>query len=187
MGHPAPHLAPNRYSAVDLDGTTTPALLVLASDIADRELLLYALPAHVRVLRDGISTTLEHIRCALTTIRLETGRLAALHLVGHGAPGEITIDDLHLDAESLDHVASALRTVPLSLIALHGCHTGADLAGESLVTRLRSSLGVPVHASCDFVGRAPDGEGCWELDGLSADKLPFAQAAMDVYPHHFAG
>ncbi|WP_420405685.1 DUF4347 domain-containing protein [Nisaea sp.] len=186
MGYSGPTLTQFQSADFDQCRSVAPALLVVASDVADRAILLRELPANVRVLRDGNDATLERIRCALTTIRLETGQLAALHLVGHGAPGEIGIDDLHLDAESVDHIAAALRTVPLSLVALHGCHTGAEAAGESMTGRLQAALGVPVHASRDFVGRAPDGEIRWTLDGLDTALLPFAANAIAVYPHHLA-
>ena len=163
-----------------------PALLVIAPDVAESSILLRELPSHVRVLRNSPGTMLERIRRALSTIWIETGQRTSLHLVGHGVPGAMSVEDLRLDAESIGSVTDALHDAPLSFLALYGCHTGAGDAGANLVSGLTAALGVPVCASRDLVGRAPTGMTRWEPNGLPAALLPFSAAAITAYPHHLA-
>lgn len=160
-----------------------PALVVLAGDVENPEILLRDMPGNVHLLQGGGESLLPRLRTALVELWRRSGMAPALHLVGHGAPGEIHLDRFTLNGESAGLLLAALEGLPLDRLALHGCRTGAGAEGRRLIARLEAGLGAPVHAARDILGRAPGGESRWELDRLPATLLPFAATALAAYPH----
>ncbi|PWC32697.1 DUF4347 domain-containing protein [Azospirillum sp. TSO35-2] len=114
---------------------------------------------------------------------LET-RPAAIHLIAHGAPGEV-----RLGAQPLDSSALLDRCWPDATgteILIHACDVGAGTNGRRFVERLAAVTGARVAAASHPVGPAALGAS-WDLDvvtGPIATARPFAGA--DAWPHRLA-
>ncbi len=143
-------------------------------------------------LRSGVEGhLLPHARDSLVAIAemLEGRRgIEALHIIAHGAPGELRFGAGSLDvstlaryAEELDTIAAALA--PTAQVLLYGCRTGAGTEGRAFVRALSDALGVPVAASSTLIGAAAKG-GNWELDVANADLAaiaPLTVSAIQIY------
>lgn len=94
--------------------------------------------------------------------------IGALHLISHGAAGQIMLGDRVLDASSLDGYRSALGGIGVALTAdadilLYGCDIGAGALGEAFLQALADATGADVAASTDPTGSARLG-GDWALE-----------------------
>src|SRR5690242_16684611 len=100
---------------------------------------------------------------------LESRRdLQAIHVIAHGAPGEVQFAAGVLSPECLDDAADDLAVLGRALecdgeLLLWSCHTGADARGNSLVQGLARATGARTAASTHWVGAVNRG-GRWELD-----------------------
>ncbi|WP_435536790.1 DUF4347 domain-containing protein, partial [Azospirillum sp. ST 5-10] len=111
-------------------------------------------------------------------------RPAAIHLLAHGAPGELRLGAHPITADSLADRAWA--EAPGSEILIHACDVGAGAAGRRFVERLAAATGTRVAAAAHPVGDAAQG-GSWDLDVTSAPVRsagPFA--GHEAWPHLLA-
>ena len=139
-------------------------LLVIASDVPEVAALAASAgrPCHVVHLppaADGLA--------ALAAAISVFGPVAAVHLVGHGAPGRMKLGATDLTREEIQRrpahmatLAEALAGVPL---LLYGCEVGAGEAGKAYLDTLAIALDAPVRASATMVGHPVLG-GSWDLD-----------------------
>ncbi|MFZ4550972.1 MAG: VCBS domain-containing protein [Aquabacterium sp.] len=94
--------------------------------------------------------------------------LRAVHLLTHGADGEIQLGDTLLNNESLGAYAETLARWANGLtdaadVLIYGCDVAAGATGESFVARLSELTGADVAASSDRTG-ASDLGGDWLLE-----------------------
>jgi Hint domain/Domain of unknown function (DUF4347) len=94
--------------------------------------------------------------------------LDAIHIIAHGAPGEVRFAAGALSADSLDEHAVDLSALGARLgrnarLMLWTCETGQGERGQDFVAALASASGTRVGASTRLVGAAARG-GCWDLD-----------------------
>jgi len=94
--------------------------------------------------------------------------LDAVHLVGHGAEGRMTLGatELHVDRVAADASTIAgwgQALGPGADLLLYGCETGAGAEGSMLVEALARLTGADVAASTDATGHAARG-GDWTLE-----------------------
>ena len=113
--------------------------------------------------RDGIA----QIGAALAG---RTG-LAAVHVLGHGADGALSLGRTTLDAAALAARADAIARWGDAFAAdgdflLYGCNLAASARGAAFVTELARLTGADVAASDDPTGAAARG-GDWDLERTS--------------------
>ncbi|MBF0296537.1 MAG: DUF4347 domain-containing protein, partial [Magnetococcales bacterium] len=97
--------------------------------------------------------------------------LTAVHVVGHGAAGKMTLGNASLDANGLEAHKDDLTAIGQALtgegdLLLYGCDTGRGEAGRILVDNLARLTGADVAASTDPTGSARLG-GNWTLERTS--------------------
>jgi Ca2+-binding RTX toxin-like protein len=97
--------------------------------------------------------------------------LTQLHLLAHGAPGEIRLGKRTLTAADFHHHFDDAAERDLE-IAFWSCHTGAGTAGAALTQAVAAATGAQVFAAEGLIGSAQL-QGSWELNGLTA---PFSAA-----------
>lgn len=116
--------------------------------------------------------------------------LSSIHIITHGAAGELRLGSQVIDAESLKSNANRLRTWSASLnngadILLYGCQTGAGESGEEFVDLMAAMTGADVAASTDRTGADALGAD-WDLE-LSVGKVNtpvvVGQRTIDRYRH----
>ena len=113
--------------------------------------------------------------------------LAAIHIVAHGAPGELRLGAARLNAASLvDHAASLAEIgaalAPDGNVMLYGCRLGHGAAGRTFIDALSRATGATVAAASHVVGGASAQS--WQLDiatGPVAAEIPFAAQALAGY------
>ncbi len=110
--------------------------------------------------RDGLAQ--------LTSLLSARQDLSAIHLVSHGAAGQIRLGTTVLDEATLAARADELRGWGWALtgsadLLVYGCDVAEDAAGRQLVASLAELTGADVAASDDRTGSAALG-GDWRLE-----------------------
>jgi hypothetical protein len=114
--------------------------------------------------------------------------LDAIHIIAHGAPGEVRFAAGVLSANSVNEHAADLAALGAALgqnasLMLWTCETGQGERGQDFVAALASSSGRQVAASRRLVGAAARG-GCWELDTVCTAapvRAPLTAAGAAAY------
>ena len=88
---------------------------------------------------------------------LRRRRVSALHLIGHGSPGEQSMGATELNLASITNEQRRWQRIgaqlePDAQLILYGCCVGAQSAGQQLVQSLQQLLAMPVHAADHLVG-----------------------------------
>ncbi|HNL77273.1 MAG TPA: DUF4347 domain-containing protein, partial [Accumulibacter sp.] len=104
----------------------------------------------------------------ITEILSQFNDLAAVHLVSHGASGEIVLGNRLIDRQTLEENSDLLQRWGQSLSAdgdllLYGCQVGEGAGGQSFIAEWARLSGADVAASDDITGAADLG-GDWELE-----------------------
>ena len=104
----------------------------------------------------------------MTTILNGMQGLDAIHIISHGAAGQIQLGSSTLANESLDDYAGQLSEWGSSLsesgdILIYGCDLAADIQGKALVDAISVATGADVAASTDQTGN-PQSGGDWDLE-----------------------
>ena len=152
------------------------------SDISASEYFVAGLRSEVEpVVLDRNRPGLEQIAQALTARK----GLAAIHIVAHGAPGEIRLGSSRLTPAAVKGRSAEIAQIGHALgaggkILLWSCETSAGAEGRRLVLALSEAAGVPVAASPHVIGAAPLG-GRWELDGADPTQAPLTAEAASAY------
>jgi hypothetical protein len=135
--------------------------------------------------RDGIEQ--------VSDILSERSDLAAVHVITHGADGQINLGDTWLDSITLQQNSDAVAGWGNSLtetgdILFYGCNVAADSDGQTLLNNLAQLTGADVAASDDPTGHISLG-GDWDLEfargGIEADVAPSLDAQQD-WAHQMA-
>ncbi|WP_298191005.1 DUF4347 domain-containing protein [Novosphingobium sp.] len=97
--------------------------------------------------------------------------IAALHIVGHGSAGALTLGSGTLDAAALaahadDLAAIGRHLAPGGDILLYGCNVAAGTAGQAFIDALGALTHADIAASTDVTGAAALG-GNWTLEAHS--------------------
>jgi glucose/arabinose dehydrogenase len=125
----------------------------------------------------------------ISTVLSQHQQLSSMHLVCHGAPGQLNWADRVMDRAAIEHQQFAIQQWSLALakdatILLYGCEVGSGHAGVKLIQRLSELTGAQVAASSTRVGQAAQG-GNWQLDVCTGDAntvpLAFDAATLETY------
>ena len=111
-------------------------------------------------------------------VKHRTG-LTAIHLIAHGAPGQVNCGARPLASETLEDDGEDLAAIGKALgskgsLLLWSCQTAAGERGTAFVDALARATGVEVSAAAGLVGAVALG-GQWELDargGASEARAP---------------
>ena len=166
-------------------------LVVIDGRIADSQALLDDLVARSDTATRFETLVLDRSDDAIARIgQALAGRqdIAALHILSHGAEGQLLLGDRVIDVQTLQQRASELGTWADALasdadILLYGCNVGAGEAGNALVQQLAQLTSADVAASSDDTGSDARG-GNWLLEirsGLVDTAVPFSASLMDSW------
>ena len=120
-------------------------------------------------------------------VKHRTG-LTAIHVIAHGAPGQVSCGARALTPETLEEDGEDLAAIGRVLgsdgsLLLWSCNTAAGERGAAFVDALACAMGVEVSATTGLVGAAALG-GRWELDaraGASEARAPLTADGMANY------
>jgi ELWxxDGT repeat protein len=137
-----------------------------------QQLIAGILPNTSVLLLDSQKEAIEQITQALQ----EHKKIDSLHLIAHGAPGQLFLGRNPWDILYLDNLAEQVADwrqflTDRAQVLVYGCETGADRSGREFVQKLQSLTGRVVAASSKFIGRVAD-EINWNLDVRTANFLP---------------
>src|SRR3954452_8279703 len=153
--------------------------------VSDLATLLRSLRGEVRaIILDPVGDPVRQMADALA----EVSGLRAVHIIAHGAPGEIgfsagalSLDTLVEHDKDLARIGAALADSGELLV--WSCQTGQGARGERFVESLCWATGAPVAAATGVVGAAGIG-GSWELDarlGITIAPPPLTAAGIAAY------
>jgi ELWxxDGT repeat protein len=114
--------------------------------------------------------------------------IESLHLVAHGAPGQLFLGNNTLQAISLDYLSEKIAAWSQFLtknaqILLYGCEAGAGIVGRELVQRLHGLTDRLVAAASKPIGLTVMGIN-WNLDSKSTNfqpQLAFRNSSLARY------
>ena len=120
--------------------------------------------------------------------------LTAIHVVNHGANGEILFSDQAFRAADLQAESSTLATwqshlAPGADLLLYGCDIGTGSSGQALMSTLARMTGTDVAASSDATGAAALG-GNWTLEtatGPIESRTAFRSSVLNDYGQLLVG
>ncbi|MDZ8064833.1 MAG: DUF4347 domain-containing protein [Nostoc sp. DedQUE08] len=149
-----------------------------------QSLVAGVLPNTSVVVLDPDQNGIEQISQVLATHR----EINTLHIVSHGAPGQVYLGNSQLSYQTLNHYARQLMDWANVLSAdaqllLYGCEVGQTEQGKAFVQRLSEFTGAVVAASDNLTGSTALG-GDWELEvstGAIVPTLAFQPEVMAVY------
>ncbi|MCL6332494.1 tandem-95 repeat protein [Pectobacterium carotovorum subsp. carotovorum] len=109
----------------------------------------------------------------------------AIHILSHGAEGEIQLGSLKLDSATASTRAADLATLGAALtdsgdLMIYGCDVAQD-SGQSFVTLLAQLTGADVAASSDSTGASSLG-GDWDLESHNGS-IETSALQIDSYRH----
>jgi hypothetical protein len=177
-------VAGDRQSA--LERAATIGLVFLDLDVPDYASLAAAVRPgyHVILMQPGLDP-IGQISAALAQYQ----QLSSLHLIGHGAPGQLNWSAHVTDQAAIEDQRFSIQQWSLALAAdatilLYGCEVGAGRSGAALIERLSQLTGAQVAASSTRVGQAAQG-GNWQLDVCTGNPdavvLAFDAATLQAY------
>jgi len=155
--------------------------LIYDPTVQDVHVLLGGLNPGVRAV--AVSATEDPHR--VIAAALADPQLKRLHLLGHGAPGEIMFGHSRITAQSWSdqmgkrHLEIAATQSPRQ-INFWSCKTGEGETGMNLIKTVANNTGAIINASSGLVGHASAG-GSWDLDINARPSAPFSTTALDGF------
>jgi hypothetical protein len=153
--------------------------------VADLDDLLHGLRAGVQpILLDPVGDPIQQMADALAGL----GSLSAIHIIAHGAPGEISFSAGPLSMETILARQAELARIGEALglsgeLLVWSCDTGKGTSGDRFLEALCWATGAPVAAATGSVGAATRG-GRWELNarlGAASVLVPLTTAGIAAY------
>ena len=174
----------------DLSGQNT--LVFIDSSVRDYTTLLASIaPGAEVIVLDGLSDGVAQISAALAG----RSNVSAIHIISHGADGELDLGTTSLTADDLSSYADAMSgwsaaLAPGADILLYGCDIAQDQAGQAFVQKVASLTSADVAASVDLTGSADLG-GNWALEystgAIEAAPVIAPDVQYDDVLTHFRG
>lgn len=148
--------------------STSNSLYFVDASLDDLDTLLAGLPAGAEVVL--LDSTQDGLTQMLAALNGHNG-VDAVHVLTHGAPGQIQLGNTQLNADTLSSVSSTLQALGQRLsadadILFYGCDVGASEEGRALIGQIADLTGADVAASTDPTGSSSLG-GDWELEAHS--------------------
>ncbi|MES2128811.1 MAG: Ig-like domain-containing protein, partial [Pseudomonadota bacterium] len=149
--------------------------------VSDLQTLLAGMrPGVEAILLSGNAPALAEMADAVAA----RGSFDAIHVVAHGASGEVRFGAGALALETIDDHATPLNTLGAALarqgrLLLWSCETGQGECGSAFVSAMARATGAAVGAASGLIGAAAQG-GSWTLDGIAA-AAPLSVQAQERY------
>ncbi|MFK8110793.1 MAG: DUF4347 domain-containing protein [Rubripirellula sp.] len=178
-------LAATEHVSSAIARRSVPQVIFIDGNVEDIESLVpAAAEADIVLLQNG-RDPIAQISEALA-VRRDVG---SIHLVSHGAAGEIELCDQAINESvvraNAQHIAAWSRALRSDAdILIYGCRVGDGNAGETLVRSLAEITGADVAASTNQTGSAPGSD--WRLErtvGIIESSLAFAPSVLANYEH----
>lgn len=154
------------FAASDATADQSSSVVVFVdAEIAEVDVLLAGADRDATlVLVDSSTDAIECISQTLSRMQ----NVASVHLVGHGASGQIRLGGSVIDSGTLTRHADQIGAWSNHLsetadIMLYGCETARGRSGLRMIERLAELTGADVAASTDLTGNA-EADGDWELE-----------------------
>ncbi len=98
----------------------------------------------------------------ITAILAQRQNLDAVHLISHGAPGELVLNGRALTAQNINQYQSSIQQWGRAFskggdLLLYACSLAGDGRGHDLISRLADLTGIDVAASDDITAPVKDG------------------------------
>ncbi len=160
-------------------------IVFLVDDLADVQRLCDGALAYTEMyLLDAKGDALQQMAAILEG----RGELDAIHLLSHGASGELQLGTTTLNSGNVNEYAGLLAEIGAALapngdLLLYGCNVAEGAKGVDFIGRIAQLTGADVAASVDASGAAALG-GNWELEyqtGAIESALPFTEQAIAEY------
>ncbi len=124
----------------------------------------------------------------ITDILSSFRAISAIHIISHGAPGQVSLGSAELTVASLENHTDQLRNWALALTAdadilIYGCSVAQSDEGQALVDRIAELTGADVAASSDPTGNVGLG-GDWVLEAqteIIEASIPFSREVLDGF------
>jgi len=113
---------------------------------------------------------------------LQNPSMARLHVLGHGAPGEVILGGQRINSDAFERRAfepHGNKFNPLQ-IAFWSCNTGHGETGMNFLNTVANRTGANVYASTGLVGHEDKG-GSWQLDVHATPQAPFSAQAREGF------
>ena len=140
-------------------------ILFVDASLTDLSTILASLSPNIEIVRldrdsDGLTQIDQHLQ--------GHSEVTAIHIVSHGASGQLTIGSGVIDAATLSGQASTLASIGSHLsanadILLYGCDIAAGSNGVAFIGALADATGADVSASTNNTGASQSG-GDWVLE-----------------------
>lgn len=173
----ATRLDSSRHSIVFLDSSV--------DDVA--ELSSGVLDGSEIVILDSARSGLQQISQVLAS----RSKVDSIHLVGHGAEGQLQLGADKINAQSLQRSADQLRSWKNALnenadVLVYGCESAAGSSGAALLSTIARLTGADVAGSTNATGHERHGAD-WILErqlGVIESRIAFTKSAMRSFRHH---
>ncbi len=156
--------------SIDAEQTRYREIIFLDAGVADGEQLLTDLmgSANPDLFQVYLIDSTSDGVAQMTTMLNGLQGLDAIHIISHGAAGQIQLGSTTLANDSLDDYAGQLSEWGSALaesgdILIYGCDLAADVQGKALVDAISVATGADVAASIDQTGNIHQG-GDWDLE-----------------------
>jgi len=158
------------------------------------EVLFYDVTVEqVQVLLDGLDAHVQPIplisgQDPMTQLEqaVQNPDIQTIHVLGHGAPGEVILAGQKIDAERIASSPLSREQRPVTSantpfkIAFWSCKTGLGDTGMNFLNTVANATGAHVSASSGLVGHTDKG-GSWVLDVQASPKAPFSVEAREGF------
>lgn len=158
-------------------------VVFIEDNLSDWQLLSSRLASHAQIIvldssQDGLTQIAAHLAAR------QPGSLDAIHVLSHGAAGQLNLGGSTLTQDTLGQYTWAFNTIGQALseqgdLLLYGCEVGAGEAGQALVHSIAAMTHADVAASNNLTGAAARG-GDWALE-TQAGVINAASLAVDNY------
>jgi hypothetical protein len=160
------------------------AIVFIEDNVPDFDLLVQDVPEGTEVVI--LDHTVDGLAAIADTLAARSN-IGTVHIITHGADGQVDLGAVTLTADTLDAHAGALATIKTSLnanadILLYGCDIAAG-QGAIFLQMLQQDTGASIAASTGITGSAALG-GNWVLEAHTGSDLDIADKALtfDAYP-----
>lgn len=158
-------------------------LVIVDSNVDDYQSLLGAINSQAQVVilnsdQDGVEQ--------MSSILAAHDGIESLHILSHGAPGQLQLGSTDLTGSGLAHSAQQIQAWAKALssraeIFLYGCRVAAGAIGQQFVEQLSQLTGATVAASTTLTGHADLG-GDWQLSFTTGPvSTPLAPEVLASY------
>jgi len=153
--------------------------------LTDVDTLLDGIPTGVEVhLVEADINGLDFIASTLANV----GNVSAIHILGHGSEGELTLGTSLLNANTVDSQSEVLADIGEALtvdgdILLYGCSVAAGENGQALVEKIANLTKADIAASDDLTGGSPFAD--WNLE-VQVGKIDVRSLEIEGYLDNLA-